>query len=135
MDVWEEYVDPKFDKIIKNLQTSTVMDKLRARNQLNRQEYRYLLALATEEGRARILINDILPRKGPDSFGEFCKALLESKGQEHIVNVIIQPPEHLLIRGANSPAARHRPPAQRDNGMASFSIVLEFCVLKVVASI
>ena len=67
------------------------MDRLRSEGLLSRQEYGDLQAVTTEEERTRKLINDILPRKGSDSFTKFCEVLRTTEGQEHVVNDIIQP--------------------------------------------
>lgn len=109
MEEWEKYVDPKFCRIVQSLQSSLVMDRLRSEGLLNREEFSGLIATATEEERARKLINDILPRKGPLSFRDFCKVLLSVKGQEHIVNDIIQPDCQKVGRGEGVAMGRPTP--------------------------
>ena len=105
-----DFVAPKFHVIVQTLQSSRVMDRLRFEGLLCREEYSRLIEkYATDEERARKLINDILPRKGRDSFRKFCEVLLAIEGQEHIVNDIIQPPRQALERSE----PRTRPPAQK----------------------
>ena len=90
-DRWAKFVDPHFAEVVEKLQSSLILDHLRGECLVTREEYSDLQkATYTELQRARILVNDLLPRKGKDSLDKFCRILLKIPGQEHIVEDIIQ---------------------------------------------
>ena len=100
---WEELVDPRFADIVKCLQPCLVMDGLRSRGLLSRQEFDELGSLPTELHRSRELINNILPRKGPGSLDKFCDVLLKVPGQAYIVTEFIRgPPPTTVDTGSSS---------------------------------
>ena len=88
-DKWEKFVDPHFEEVVKCLQPSILLDKLRGACLITREEYSDLRK-DKELDRARTLVNDLLPRKGKDSLDKFCSILLETPGQEHIVKDVIK---------------------------------------------
>ena len=89
-----DYVVPRcLHKIVDTLRVSLIQDRLRADELINREEYNRLSALPIEEDRARLLLNEILPKKGPEAYGKFRAILLSVVGQEHIVRDILDPME------------------------------------------
>lgn len=93
MEDWERYADPHFDELVKQLRPTLFLDRLRASNLINREDYSKLMSENSEENRSRKLLNDILPRAGKSSLDTFCKLLLRVEGQKHIVTEIICWPE------------------------------------------
>ena len=88
-DKWALFVDRHFEEVVKYLQPSILLDKLRGADLITREEYSDLRK-DKELDRARTLVNDLLPRKGKDSLDKFCSILLKTPGQEHIVKDIIK---------------------------------------------
>lgn len=80
-------------RIVSTLRCSQLQDHLRAELLINREEYSLLSSLPTEEQRARLLLHEILPKKGPGTYETFCQVLLRVSGQEHIVWNILEPTE------------------------------------------
>lgn len=88
-DSWTQLVQPKIATIIDGLKPNSVMDCLRARGILSRDEYAVLLTVKLQRGRSRQLVGDILPRKGLVGLRSLCEILLQSKDQRYIVSDII----------------------------------------------
>ena len=97
-DKWEKFVDPHFEEVVKYLQPMKLLDKFRGEGLITREEYSNLQEVS-ELKRARTLVNDLLPRKGKDSLDKFCRILLKTPGQEHIVKDIIKyEPSHSEVK-------------------------------------
>lgn len=113
MDPWEEYLVPKFDVVVSKLKVDLFLDTLRSRKLVTRTEYSQIRKLDSDE-QARVLLNDILPKKGPSSFSTFCNVLLGTPGQDHIVSDVLrlstpstlQPESH--VQAAAPPRKRTR---------------------------
>ncbi|XP_062519581.1 uncharacterized protein LOC134194655 [Corticium candelabrum] len=87
-DDWEKYVVPHLVELVKILQPSCFLDHLRADGLLSREECATLTkSYQTEESRSRALLEDFLPRKGPDALTRFC-SILRKVGQEHAAELI-----------------------------------------------
>lgn len=105
MDEWEEFVVPHFDEVVKYLKPAEVMDSLRARGLVNRDEYTYLQTLQTEKSRSQKLLNDYLPTKGPGSFRTFCDILHSFSDQRIVADVICRP---ICLHGSAATTAGHQ---------------------------
>jgi hypothetical protein len=89
---WERFVVPNLPKLVDCLRASLVLDHLRAKRLVAKEEYSSVRALPTEEERARKLF-EILPTKGEDSYKQFCSVLRGIPGQSHIVTGILRKTE------------------------------------------
>ena len=85
---WEKCVVPHFVKLVEILQPSCFLDHLRADGLLNQEEYAILESCQTDQSRSRKLLNDFLPKKGPDALTRFCSILQSVEGQEHVAELI-----------------------------------------------
>ena len=65
-------------EVVANLQPSLILDNLRGKGLVTREEYSNLRK-STELEQARILVNDLLPRKGKDSLDKFCSTVSFSR--------------------------------------------------------
>lgn len=89
---WERFVIPNLPKLVDCLRVSLVLDHLRAKRLVVKEEYSAMRALPTEEERTRRLF-EILPTKGKDSYQRFCTILEGIPGQSHIVDDILRKTE------------------------------------------
>ena len=88
-DDWQKYVVPHLVTLVKILQPSCLLDHLRADDLLSREDCATLTkSYQTDESRSRALLDEILPRKGPDAFTKFCSILQSVQGQEHVAELI-----------------------------------------------
>ena len=87
-DDWEKYVVPHVVELVKILQPSCFLDHLRADGLLNQEDYDTLESYQTDQSRSRKLLNNILPKKGPDALPRFCSILQNVEGQEHAAELI-----------------------------------------------
>ena len=73
-DTWDKWVTLNFVKLIKHLQQSNQLN-LVFQNRFHSEEYKSLRCPSsvscTEEDKSRILLSEILPKKGPQSFEFF----------------------------------------------------------------
>ena len=90
---FERVVARCFATLVNTLRFSELKDRFRTERLISREEYSWLSSLLTEEERARRLLNDILPKKGPGTYDKFRQILLSVKGQAHIVSTILDPTE------------------------------------------
>lgn len=95
----------KADRIVEILRPSLMLDRLRANSLINYAEHNGLIGLSTEFERSRKLLDEVLPVKGPGSLDEFCRAVGNVEGQQHVANeVILAYPE--LSRGGADDSSR-----------------------------
>jgi hypothetical protein len=88
-DSWAQLVLPKIKEISSRLKPDLVMDQLRAKGVLSRDEYGDLLLISPAEGRSREMVGNILPPKGLTALQSLCHVLLQSKDQAYIVGDVI----------------------------------------------
>ena len=91
MTEWDKRLTPQFTKVVQNLRPSLLVDLLLERGLLLPEEYSYVRSPQhmTEQERSRVLLNDILRKKGPRSLDLFCEVLLAVRGQEFIATNIL----------------------------------------------
>lgn len=79
---------PNFTKVVQNLRPSLRLDLLLEKGLLLSEEYAYVRSSqhVTDEERSRVLLNEILRKKGPQSFELFCEVLLAVTGQDFLAN-------------------------------------------------
>ena len=82
---------PKFRQVVEQLRPSQLLDLLVESGLVTFEEYRYLRdpSHKTEEERSRILLTEILTKKGLQSFEKFCKLLQAVPGQAFLVGIQI----------------------------------------------
>jgi hypothetical protein len=83
------------DKVLHSLKSSHLADHLRAKQLINREDYSQLTSVSSEEDRGRLLLQDILPKKGPETYAKFRQVLLTV--QKDIVLDILEPAERGLV--------------------------------------
>ena len=90
-DSWELRLVPKFRQVVKNLRPLSVLDDLLEKGLINIEEYKGLRSplYRTDEDISRMLLTEILPKKGPQSFQRFCEVLLAVRDQAHIATDIL----------------------------------------------
>ena len=68
----------KFRQVVKNLRPLSVLDDLLEKGLIDIEEHKDLRSpwYRTDEDRSRMLLTEILPKKGPQSFQRFCEVLL-----------------------------------------------------------
>ena len=91
-DSWDERLRPKFCQIIKELRPSSLLGLLFERHLIDNEQYKYLRSPLhyTEEERSRILLSEVLPKKGHQAFEKFCEVLLEVPDQAFIARDILR---------------------------------------------
>lgn len=126
-DPWETCLRPHFHRVVGQLQVGLVLDRLLSARLVSREEYNYLRRnFAIDEDRARHLLTEVLPKKGPEYYKMFCEILLLVPGQEHIVGIMNghltrqiigaeplpaqEPRRSKRLSGRSSPKASARPP-------------------------
>ena len=92
---FESVVSHCLDKLLSTLESSYLADHLRSKQLINREDYRQVTSFPTEEERARLLLQDILPKKGPGIYAKFREVLLTV--QENIVLDILDPTERSQV--------------------------------------
>jgi hypothetical protein len=88
-DSWTSLVLPSVTEISDKLKPNSVMDRLRARGILSRDEFRDLLQIESQTRRSLQLVEQILPSKGVVALQVFCEVLLQSEDQSYIVRDFI----------------------------------------------
>ena len=88
---WENVVKPVFSDIVQVLDPLALRDRLYSNDLVTREEFQRLSHLHTKEEMTRMLLVDILPRKGKTAYDRFLDALQKTKGQEHVVEEILRP--------------------------------------------
>ena len=89
-DNWQRYLDPHFANVVQALDPLLFLDKLKEIKLVASEEYTKLhniLKLESPQACARHLLQ-ILPKKGPSSFGKFLDVLRNTPGQEHIADTV-----------------------------------------------
>ena len=86
-DPWHKKVKPNLPDLRKNIRpvSSGLLDELYAHQVINRSDFTALTSLDTEETRARDLLEDKLPLKGPESFDKLCDQLSRCGGYERVL--------------------------------------------------
>ena len=98
-DDWDKYLTPHYTYVVKNLQLSPVLDELKQKGLINREEYkrqRKLIKNECDEDGTRNLLTEILPKKGPTSFKEFLE-VLKKTDQQHIADRLL--PKVMELQG------------------------------------
>ena len=90
-DSWQLRLAPKFRQVVENLRPLSVLDHLLEKDLIDTEEYKGLRSpwYRTDEDRSRMLLTEILPKKGPQSFQRFCEVLLAIRDQAHIATDIL----------------------------------------------
>ncbi|XP_062510250.1 uncharacterized protein LOC134186336 isoform X3 [Corticium candelabrum] len=91
VDEWQQYVLDNLPQLVKKLCVSSITDHLISHRLISTEEAHILRHCPTEEERCRILLCDVLPRKGSGShvLDRFCE-VLEAAGQQHIVREVMK---------------------------------------------
>ena len=123
---WERFVVPNLPKLVDCLRASLVLDHLRAKRLVAKEEYGAVRALPTEEERARRLF-EILPTKGEDSYKQFCTILRGIPGQSHIVTEILRKTEEQYLETAVSASTESHDSStseqQKSNGTGHTAVI------------
>lgn len=85
MDDEHEVVDVRFEEVVRRLRPSILLDILRARRLITREEYCELQSKTSEKSRSQKLLEDFLLSKPLGSFHSFCE-VISDPGQSHSVS-------------------------------------------------
>ena len=87
-DEYERYVTRNIVELVEKLRPSLLLEHSVASNLVTMQEARELRQCSTEQGRAQMLLYDILPYK-ENAVHRFCEVLTRA-GQSHIVRDVMK---------------------------------------------
>ncbi|XP_065843070.1 ankyrin-1-like isoform X2 [Oscarella lobularis] len=85
---WDSNVRPLFSDLVQVLDPDSFLNRLYSARLVTKGEYNHLLSMSSREDKSRELLNDILPRKGPNSYDRFVAILRETEGQEHVAKAL-----------------------------------------------
>ncbi|XP_065846127.1 uncharacterized protein [Oscarella lobularis] len=89
---WRNRVHDNLPSIVEVFDPMSVLDRLLAERLVSREQYAMLRdSSKTNEDKSRILLVDILPRKGDTAFDEFVDVLRGTERQEHVVRLFLEP--------------------------------------------
>ncbi|XP_065836315.1 uncharacterized protein [Oscarella lobularis] len=85
---WESIVRPIFSDLVRVLDPDSLLDRLYSEKLVTDEEHQHLRAISTRQEKSRMLLKEILPRKGPTSYDQFVTIVRKTEGQEHVVKVL-----------------------------------------------
>ena len=85
---WESIVRPLFSDLVRVLDPDSFLDRLYSDELVTKEEYHSLRLMSSREEKSRLLLSDILPRKGETSYDQFVTIVRKTEGQKHVVKVL-----------------------------------------------
>ena len=94
---WDKIVATNLSELVPVLNPPALLFRLRSLKLITSQEMQEIRQLPSKQEMAYELLDQILPRKGPNAYSKFVEVLMETEGQEHIADMLKAVDEHTVI--------------------------------------